>query len=430
MTFLRAVFRTPLFAALLATALLAGCTAEGQKQNVSRVRVFNAVLDSPAVSVGVPDKTLASGLTYSQSSGYVELPSGSQAFTIKNASGTELANATFTLGNERPATFVVAGVTGSVAGLLYDDQVNPPQDGRVRVRFMHAASTVTPLDAYINKPGEDIANFLPVYAATLGLYTNFAEINADTYIFRLTLSGTKEIVYESDPITMNSKEALSLMAYSSGSQRMVTVAKLMHDSTGAVTLLPSKVARLRVANAVAGTPIDVLVDGTSKGTNVAVAALSDGVVVNTGNRTIRVDATATTGTPLVSSTFNFAPGRDYTILAMGNGTGATLSQFLDLTQSATATSRVRLRVVNAVVGGEPVDLLAGTTVVSTASVGGAGSYGEIEAGTFTLTAKGKTSGNTLFTVADRVFAATEYNLRYMVLLTGTPGNVVAQLVVE
>lgn len=430
MTFLRAHFRLPSIAALLVAVLLAGCAAEGQKQNVSRVRVFNAVLNSPAVSVSIADKTLASGLTYGQSSAYVETPSGSTVFTIKDAAGTVLASATYTLGNERPATLVVSGLPGNYGGLLFDDQVNPPQDGRVRVRFMHAASTVTPLDAYLNKPGEDIANVNPVYAATLGLYTNFAEISADTYILRLTLSGTKEVVYESDPIAMGSREAISLMAYSSGSQRMVTAARLMHDAGGSISLLPSKVARVRVANAVAGTPIDVLVDGTSRSTNAAVAALSDGIVLNAGNRIIRVDPNATAGTALVSGTFNFAPARDYTVLAMGSGTSATLAQFLDETQSANATTRIRLRVINGIVGGEPVDLLAGTTVVSTAAPGAAGSYGEVEAGTFTLAAKGKSSGTTYFSVADRAFTAADYNLRYVMLLTGTPGSVVAQLVVE
>lgn len=414
----------------LASLLLAGCTAEGQKQNVAKVRVFNAVFDSPAVKVSVPEKDLATGLAYEGRSGYVDVTSGTLPFTITSATGTKLAEANFALGNERPSTFVVAGIGSSYGGLLFDDQVNPPQDGRVRVRFAHAASGLVPLDAYLTRPGEDIANLFPTYAAQLGLFTNFSEFNADTYVLRLAISGTKEVVYESDPIVMASRDTLTLMAYSSGSNRMVKAARLSHGADGAVSLLPSKLARVRVANAVSA-PIDVLLDGTSQGTNIAQAAYSAGFnVLATGTRTLRIDANAAAGTPLATGSFTFLPGRDYTILAMGSGTSATLTQILDTSLSANASTRVRMRVINGVVGGETAELKLGTTLLSTAAPGAAGSYGEFEAGTFDLSVKGTATGVSYYALNQRAFTSAEYNVRYAVLVSGTPGNIKAELIVE
>ncbi|MDX2219298.1 MAG: DUF4397 domain-containing protein [Burkholderiales bacterium] len=419
-----------MFAAACTALLLVGCTAEGQKQNVAKVRVFNAVFESPGVKVSVPEKDLANNLAYEGRSSYVDVTSGTLPFTITSASGTKLAELNFSLGNERPATFVITGIGSTYGGLVFDDLVNPPQDGRVRVRFAHAASGVIPLDAYVTRPGEDLASLFPTYSAQLGLFTNFSEFNADTYVLRLTISGTKDVVYESDPIVMASRDMITLMAYSSGSNRMVKAARLSHASDGAMTLLPTKLARVRVANAVTA-PIDVLLDGTSQGTNIAQAAYSTGFNVQaTGARTIRIDANATAGTALASGTFNFIPGRDYTILATGSGTAATLTQILDTTLSANASTRIRMRVINGVVGGETAELKVGTTVLSTAAVGAAGSYGEFDVGTFDVTVTGTGSGASYYSQSQRVFTAAEYNVRYAVLVSGTPGNIKAELVAE
>lgn len=426
------LFRTglSLFSAACAALLLAGCTAEGQKQNVAKVRVFNAVFDSPAVKVAVPEKDVATGLAYEGRSGYVDLTSGTLLFTITNAAGAKLAESNFSLGNERPATFVITGIGDTYAGLLFDDLVNPPQDGRVRVRFAHAASGVIPLDAYLTRPGEDIATLFPTYSAQLGLFTNFSEFNADTYTLRLTISGSKDVVYESDPIVMASRDTITLMAYSSGSNRMVKAARLSHGADGAVAILPSKVARVRVANAVT-TPIDVLLDGTSQGTNIAQAAFSTGFNVQAaGSRTIRIDATATAGSALASGTFTFLPGRDYTILATGSGTAATLTQILDSTLSANGATRIRMRVINGVVGGETAELKLGTTLLSTAAPGTAGSYGEFDVGTFDVSVTGTGTGAAYFSQSQRIFTAAEYNVRYAVLVSGTPGNIKAEVVAE
>lgn len=417
------------FAAACAALLLAGCTAEGQKQNIAKVRVFNAVFASPGVKVSVPEKEIASGVAYEGRSGYVDLTSGTVPFTITSATGEKLAESNFSLGNERPVTFVITGVGSTYGGLLFDDQVNPPQDGRVRVRFAHAAGGVIPLDAYLTRPSDDIANLFPTYSAQLGLFTNFSEFNADTYVLRLTISGTKDVVYESDPIVMASRDTITLLAYSSGSNRMVTAARLSHAADGAISLLPSKVARVRVANAVT-TAIDVIAEGTSRGTNIAQAAYSTGFNVPSGSRTIRIDANATAGTPLATGTFNFTAGRDYTILATGSGTAATLTQILDTTLSATASSRIRMRVINGVVGGETAELRVGTTLLSTAAPGAAGSYGEFDVGTFDVKVTGTGTGVTYYSQSQRIFTAAEYNVRYAVLVSGTPGNLKAELVTE
>ncbi|MBL8518874.1 MAG: DUF4397 domain-containing protein [Betaproteobacteria bacterium] len=410
--------------------LFTGCTAEGQKQNIAKVRVFNAVFASPGVKVSVPEKELANGLAYEGRTGYVDLTSGVIPFTVTSASGEKLAEANFTLGNERPATFVVTGIGTTLGGLLFDDQVSPPQDGRVRVRFAHAASGVIPLDAYLTRPADDIATLFPTYSAQLGLFTNFSEFNADTYILRMTISGTKDVVYQSDPIVMASREMLTLLAYSSGSNRMVTAAKLSHGSDGAITTLPTKVARVRVANAVTA-PIDVLLDAVSQSTNIAQAAYSNGFNATGGApRTLRIDANATAGTPLASGAFTFTPGRDYTILAMGSGTSATLTQFLDNSLSATGGTRIRMRLINAVIGGEAAELKLGTTLLSTAAPGAAGAYSEFDVGTFDLTVTGTGTGASYFSLPQRVYTAAEYNIRYAVLVTGTPGDIKAAVVAE
>jgi hypothetical protein len=210
----------------------------------------------------------------------------------------------------------------------------------------------------------------------------------------------------------------------------VGVTRLNHDEAGAVTQIPSKVTRVRVANAVAATPLNVLVEGTQVAENVAAGALSVGLNVVPGARAFRIDANATPGTALASATLNLNPGREYTVLAMGSGTAATLTALADNTQSANSGNKVRLRVVNGVVGGEDAVLKVGTTTLSTVPRGTAGAFFEQDTGTVAITVTGATTGASLYAAAAQEFLITDVGKRFSILLAGTPGAVTATLVNE
>jgi len=411
-------------------ALLAGCTAEGQKQNIAKVRVFNTVFDSPGVRVSLPEKDIGNGLAYGARTTYTDITSGVLPVTVTSAAGEKLFESNFNFGNERPTTVVITGLVGAYSALAFDDVVNPPQEGRVRARILHAASSIASLDAYLTKPGESITDLFPTSSVSYGLFTGFLEFNADTYILRFTNFGTKDVVYESEPIVMSSRSTLSLMAYSTGSQRMFGAARFNHDETGASTLLPSKLARVRVANAVTATPLNILLDGTQVAENIAANAFSPGFDVTVGSRTLRIDPNATAGTQLASAALTFAPGREYTVLASGNGTAATLVALVDNTESPNLITKIRLRIVNGVVGGEAAILKVGTTTLSTVNAGGAGTYVEQDIGTLNITVTGVTSGATLFSAPAREFLGTDVGKRYSILLSGTPAAVESALVNE
>ena len=111
-------------AALLALAL-AGCTAEGQKPNVTKVRTFNAVFDSGPVRVAVGGEDLATQLNYAGFGSYVETGSGTRNFEVFSGT-TRLLEVPGTLPNDTSQLFIFSGGPGNYSGLLLDDTVRAP----------------------------------------------------------------------------------------------------------------------------------------------------------------------------------------------------------------------------------------------------------------------------------------------------------------
>lgn len=409
--------------ALLAAVVLSGCAAEGQKPNIAKIRSFNAVFESGALRVS-DGADLATQLGYGGSSTYTETNSGAKTFEVLAAGGTKLFDTTATLAPEAKQLFIVAGAPGNYLGLLYDDKVNEPADNRVRVRFIHAAIGIGAFDVYATQPTEDIASLTPTLASiSYRGSSGFFELASGTYKLRFTVSGTKEVIYESDSITLASKESATFVTYPTDSGRLVNVAQLQQTETGGSVVLTSKVARFKLANGIAATPVNVLVDGTQRLAGVAAQGLAAYQSVASGSRQVRVEAVATPGTALASLTFDAQPAREYTLIATGGAGGAAVAAVADKTQ-ALNSAKIRLRVINAVSGGVPVDLQINTTVsAGNIAVASASPFVELDQGTFNITVKNTSDSTVVFNIPQQVFGADHVGKAFAIVLTGTGATV-------
>jgi hypothetical protein len=411
-------------ATALAAIALTGCTAEGQKANVAKVRTFNAVFESGPVRLTADGAELASQLNYAGFAGYVETAAGTKNFEVFNSGGTKLFEVPGTLGNETTQLFIVAGATGNYSGLLLDDTVRAPGDNRVRVRFVHAAFGTVPYDVYLTAPTDDIANFTATLV-NIGYRgnTGFFEVASATYKLRLTAASTKEVLYESDTFTLNGATSTTFVAFPTDSGKLMNVAQLAHDAGGAGTVLTSKIGRVKLVNAVAGTTVNGLVDGTQLFPSVPSPGLTSYLAVANGTRQIRLEPSVTPGSLLATTALTVQPARDYLVIATGNGTAATLTTAPDKSQILNI-AKIRLRVINAVAGGGAVNLFV-NTAASTSNIAAltASPFVELDQGTFDLTVKSAATGATLFNIPAQVFGADNVGKAYAITLTGTSTDV-------
>lgn len=418
-----------LVAALAAALALAGCTAEGQKSNIGKVRTLNAVFESSVLRVEVDDADIVSQLGYAVLANYKELNSGSRTFKVYSSGGTKLFETSSTIGEGSRQLFVVAGTQGNYSGYFIDDAATEAADNKIKVRMIHAAAGVPALDVYLTSTTEDINAVNPTLSNT-GYRANssFLEMASGTYKLRLTPVGSKDVVYESDAITLASKDIVSFAAYPTGSGKLVNVAQMQHNDTGNGTLLASKVARFKAANGVAATTLNVLVDGVQRLSAIPFQGLSSYQSVAAGSRQIRMEPVNTPGTAFAATTLNVEPAREYTLLSMGAAGSGSLVAIADNTQTLN-TTKIRVRVINAVTDGAPVNLLVNFTVsASNVAVAGASRYVELDQGTYNISVSSASSGATLFSIPAQLFDSTHAGKLYAVVLTGNAGAVQGVLV--
>jgi hypothetical protein len=416
-------------AALLSIAL-AGCTAEGQKPNVTKLRTFNAVFESGPVRIAADGTDFATQLNYTGFGSYVETASGTKNFEVFSGS-TRLLEVPGTLPNDSSQLFVFAGGPGNYSGLLLDDNVRAPGDNRMKVRFVHAAFGAVPYDVYLTAPTDDIAN-VTATLSNIGYRgnTGFFEMASGTYRLRLTLSGTKELLYDSDPLTFASGTSTTLLTYATDSSRLMNIAQLQQNETGSGALIASKIGRVKLVNAIAATPVNGLVDGTQLFPAVPSPALTSYLAVAPGARQLRLEAVSAPGTAVATTTLNVQPARDYLVIATGTPAATTLTTATDKSQQLNF-AKIRVRVINAVTGGGAVNFFVGTTAsASNIAALTASPYAEFDQGTFELTIKSAETGATFFSIPAQVFNADNLGKSYAITLTGTGTNVSGGIVLD
>lgn len=414
---------------LMLTGLMAACTAEGQKNNVAKLRVFNAVYDSGSLKINASENgDIVTQLTPSSLAPYVEVKSGSQTLKVTTAAGTQILEQSTSIGSDSKQLFIVAGTTGNYVGYVVDDAYTDPADGKFRFRVLHAAAGVAALDAYLIATTDDISQVNPTVSALAYRSTgSYIETTAGTFKLVLTPNGSKEVIYESDPIAFTAKQVVSFLVYPTGSGKLAGVSQLAHTDTGSGSVVPSKISRFKAANAVLGTTMNVLVDGALRLAGIPQPAISSYQSVTAGTRNVRIESTTAPGTALVAGSQVFEPAREYTLLAVGSGTSTSLIALPDNTQTLN-TGKVRIRVINAVTGGDPVNLLVNFITSATGvTVNSASKYVELDIGTYNISVGSASTGANLFTLTAQEFTSDNAGKMYAVLLTGTPGNIQAAL---
>ena len=340
-----------LLAALCLTSLiLAGCgKSSNSNQGNAQLRVVNAFSQANALDLSVNAKPVVSALPFQANSQYSSIDTGSQIFII-NVTGTStaLANTTYNVSSNTNYSYIVFGPQTAVGALLLPDSFNDPGDGFFSIRFINAAAGPGALDLYLTAPGADLSATAPSFA-NIGYGTGslFVPIvKGTTFEIRITLAGTKDVIYDGAAQTFAEHSGASVVAFSKGSGKLVDVVLLRNDDAGSGALVESVLTQYKMVNAsLAPSALNVLVDGSLQLSNIPYTGVSNYQRTNAGSHNFSIEATTTPGASLLNLITSLAAATDTSIVLTGTS-GALNALVLQDNNLPPPAATANIRIVN------------------------------------------------------------------------------------
>lgn len=322
------ILRALLAALCLTSLILGGCgKSSSNNQGNAQLRVVNAFSQANALDVSVNAKPVVSGLPFEGNAQYADIDTGSQIFVVSvTGASTALVNTTLSVSSNTKYSYVIFGPQTAVGALLLADSFNDPGDGFFAIRFINAAAGPGALDLYLTAPGADLAATAPsVSSVAYGSGSLFLPIaKGTTFEIRITLAGTKDVVYDGAAQTFAEHSGASIVAFSKGSGKLVDAVLLRNDDAGSGSLVDSTLTQYKVINAsLVPSALNVFVDSALQLSNVPYTGVSNYQRTLAGSHNFSIEATSTPGASLLSFARNLSAATDTSIVL--NGTSGALN---------------------------------------------------------------------------------------------------------
>jgi len=185
---------------VLALSLIAAGCSDGT--NKSDLRVIHTSDDAPSVNVRVGKNTAISDLDYAESSGYVEVRSGTKKVVVEaivlGGNVDAITVDRFDFEKDRRYNVLAVNQVADIAALVVEESATTPGTDEVAVAIVHAASVAGAVEIFVTQPGDALTNPIPLdYLGSV----DAGPLPVDTYQIRVTLDGTQ--VYDSGPVNLS-----------------------------------------------------------------------------------------------------------------------------------------------------------------------------------------------------------------------------------
>jgi hypothetical protein len=423
-------FFSTLLLALAAAACGGGATDPSKAQlrlvNATGPVTVNNAVTYNQLALRLDGQAVQGQVAYGETGSYAEVSAGSPTASLtRPLGGASLLSFTATLTKGKYSTVLAYGVEGgseranegTLAQLVLDDNADEPAANKSRVRVVNAAPDLGVLDVYLTGSAEALTTSgLVQSAAAVGTAGAFTELASGNWRLRITPSGNKaDVLLDVPALALGSRQVATLAVTPGPGGVLAHV--LVLTQRGGVQVANNTQARVRV---VAGLADGGLVSATVGGTPLLANATSPAVGAYTA-----VLAGTQPVTLTVAGSLRAVPaavlqaGGDHTLLVHGTPAAPLAQWLMDTNTRPVASTRVRMRLVNGVVGlANPLGLTADfVPVASSVAAGAASPYTELAASSkaqLAVTLPG--AATPLFTAVDRVLEATA---TYTVLVVGS-----------
>lgn len=352
----------------LAGLALAGCGLNPSgKGTGTNLRVANLIPGSTSVSVTAGGTSFMSGSPFETITPYQDIPAGTYTVNVNIAGANNpVLTMSETLNNVSSYTFLAFGAATNVVGVLLTDTlfINVPANN-FALRLVNVSPTAGGIDIYLTAPGADIGTASPFLSGIFyAAGSAFINVPLGNYQLRLTRTGTKEVIFDAPAPTFADASGQTVVAYSRGSGQLVNVAVL--TTGGPATIVNSRLAQFKAINASSvPSALNLFVDGNLTLANIPYTGFSNYQGVDTGSRTITVEAAATPGATLLTTAPTLAPATDTSIALYGSA-GSLGALVLTDSNVSTLAFNAEVRFVNVSPDLASIDVYANGTLAASA----------------------------------------------------------------
>jgi hypothetical protein len=279
--------------------LLAACGRDGGTSDLkANVRFVHVSPGTDAVNISYDSTTVVTALAYHGASAYQPLDFGSHEIKVQStAAGAVYSDVTVSPTFNGFHTYLLYGGESSMQTQLLTDTVADAASGKFNLRAVNVATGIGTVDVYLLPVGSTIAQAAPTFSSlAYGQNSGFTQFSTGDYNLLVTRTGTKDTIYDSGKQTIATNTKVTLLAYATGSGKLVNGALLYTDSTGTTTFVDSSQARFKFVNAATDHgSVDVLVDGLAALANVPHGLLSAYSAIAAGNRNFKIQSSSAPG---------------------------------------------------------------------------------------------------------------------------------------
>ncbi|PSU33556.1 DUF4397 domain-containing protein [Photobacterium lutimaris] len=265
----------PLTLAVISAIALAGCLDSDDDDTTtatSKLRVTHASSDAPLVAINLNGETVdgLERVDYQVASGLLTIDSGAYEVAVEalltGEDTLEVINENLDFAPDMQYDVFAVGQTADIAPVVLSREDIAPTGDEVRLDVLHAHPDVPPVDIYLTTDDEitDVDPAVPGLGFAIDSDILPVTVGAGTYRIRITVSGSKDIAFDSGELDLAGGSDLMISAVPNVGGGAVSPVNLLVADGEAVAVLRNigEKATVRVVHAVDDAPaVDVLASG-------------------------------------------------------------------------------------------------------------------------------------------------------------------------
>jgi hypothetical protein len=318
------------------------------------LRIIHAVPDAPTVNIYAGAAVLAGleNVDYQVASSWITLDEGSYSVRVEANVPSEtvdvIPSTSLALEGEKSYSILAVGLAAdtTIEPLVVVSDRSSVTSGNVRVNIVHAAPSAPTVDIYVTVPDADIEVEAPLATASFKDSTGQVEVAGGDYQIRITVAGTKNVVFDSGTVTLPADADLLVVATQNTGTGSSPVTLLVSDGTNFFNIwdINSK-AYVRVIHAVSDAPaVDVIAnDAITLFDGIGYPDVTAYIAVDAGDYTIDVAVDGDESTvALNDAAISVESGKFYTAIANSDLASIALDVVVDVPRPIATAAKVRI----------------------------------------------------------------------------------------
>lgn len=179
--------------------------AQAAERDRALVRVVSAIPGVSRLDLFVDGEKIAAGVEYKTVTPYLEVPAGRQTLRLRPA-GLDTAeplaeeSQQFSAGNHYTVVIMPGGDGGSAADVrVFDDPMDPPDAGKVKLRIIHAAGDGGSVDVHMQNRADPLVGALAFQRAS-----DFTSLEPSSAAIELRPEGRSETMLRVPDLRLSS----------------------------------------------------------------------------------------------------------------------------------------------------------------------------------------------------------------------------------